>query len=122
MDVRDKIKSILKDTVIDLVNSDFNNIQVKLKGELTIDDIREELSYWDSITIPPDIAYEDINFYKYDDGSGYALEFDLWIDNQLSDLTISCVAILDRYEIYCILQSRIYTYYKFSCATNELLL
>jgi hypothetical protein len=98
MDVKNEIKSILKETVLDLVNRDFDNLQGKLKGELTIDDIKEELSYWGSITIPPDIAYEDVNFYKYDDGSGYALEFDLWIDNQQSDLTISCEAILDHNE------------------------
>ncbi|WP_419179317.1 DUF7668 domain-containing protein [Gottfriedia acidiceleris] len=30
-----------------------------------------------------------MNFYKYEDGSGYDLEFELWIDYQQSDLTIS---------------------------------
>ncbi|PEJ28302.1 hypothetical protein CN689_22365 [Peribacillus butanolivorans] len=96
MDIKDKIKSLLRQTVLDFVNGDFQEIQAKLIEQLTINDIKRELDYWGSLTIPPDFAYENVDYYKYDDGSGYALEFYLWIDNQQSDLTLSCEAILDQ--------------------------
>lgn len=96
MDIKNKIKSLLRETVIDFVQGDFNKIQTRLQNGLSISDLREELSYWSSLTIPPDAAYENVNFYKYDDGSGYALEFELWIDNQRSDLTLSCESIIDE--------------------------
>ncbi|MEC1526244.1 hypothetical protein P9D43_30205 [Neobacillus niacini] len=96
MDIKNKIKSLLKETVIDFVKGDFNKIRAKLQNELTISDLKEELSYWGSLTIPPDVAYEDVHFYKFDDGSGFALEFELWIDNQRSDLTLSCEAVIDE--------------------------
>ncbi|MFD2807268.1 hypothetical protein SAMN05216565_10346 [Litchfieldia salsa] len=84
------------ETVIDFVQGDFNKIQARLQNGLSISDLREELSNWDSITIPPDDAYENVHFYKYDDESGYALEFELWIDNHRSDLTLFCEAIIDE--------------------------
>jgi hypothetical protein len=96
MDIKNKIKSLLRETVLDFVQGDFNKIQAKLQNGLTISDLREELSYWGSLTIPPETAYENVYFYKYDDGSGYSLEFELWIDNQRSDLTLSCEAIIDK--------------------------
>ncbi|MGB2991947.1 MAG: hypothetical protein WBB47_04880 [Paenisporosarcina sp.] len=98
MNIKSKIKSLLRETVIDFVQGDFNKIQAKLQKGLSISDLKEELSYWDSLTIPPDAAYENVDFYKYDDGSGYALEFELWIDNQRSDLTLSCEALIDEYN------------------------
>jgi hypothetical protein len=95
MVIKNKIKSLLGDTVKDFVQGDFNKIQAKLQNGLSIGDLKEELSYRGLLTIPPDAAYENVHFYKYDDGSGYALEFELWIDNQRSDLTLSCEAIID---------------------------
>jgi hypothetical protein len=96
MDIKDKIKSLLRETVIDFVQGDFNKIEAKLQEGLSISDLKEELSYWGSLTIPPDSAYDNVHFYKYDDGSGYALEFELWIDNQRSDITLSCEVIIDE--------------------------
>ncbi|MFC4801794.1 hypothetical protein ACFPA1_20895 [Neobacillus sp. GCM10023253] len=96
MDIKNKIKSLLRETVIDFVQGDFNKIKAKLHNGLSISDLKEELSYCGLLTIPPDTAYENIHFYKYDDGSGYALEFELWINNQRSDLTLSCEAIIDE--------------------------
>jgi len=90
MDIQDKIKSLLRQTVLDFINGDFQEIQAKLIDKLTINSIIKELDYWGLLTIPPDFAYEKVDDYKYGDGSGYALEFDLWIDNKQSDLTLSC--------------------------------
>ncbi|WP_045523335.1 DUF7668 domain-containing protein [Neobacillus niacini] len=96
MEIKNNIMSLLRETVLDFVQGYFNKIQAKLKDGLTISDLREELSYWGSLTIPPDTAYENVYFYKYDDGSGYALEFELWVGNQRSDITLSCEAIIDE--------------------------
>jgi hypothetical protein len=98
MEVKNKIKSLLRETVLYFVQGDFNKIEATLQEGLTISNLREELSYWGVLTIPPDKAYENVYFYKYDDGSGYALEFELWIDNQRSDLTLSCEALIDGNE------------------------
>ncbi|RSD27797.1 DUF7668 domain-containing protein [Mesobacillus subterraneus] len=96
METKYKIKLLLRETILDLVKGDFINIQEKLQNGLTINDLREELSLWGTLTVPPDAAYENVAFYKYNDGSGYSLEFELWIDNQSSDLTLSCEALLDE--------------------------
>ena len=89
---------MLRETVLDFVNGDFKKIHPKLIDELTIEDIKEELNYWGSLTVPPEFAYETVYYYKYDEGSGYAIEFDLWVDNQQSDLTLSCEAVIDSYN------------------------
>lgn len=96
MDNKGHLLELLKETVTELVNEDFKIIKAKLRHNIDIEDIKEELSNWDSLTIPPETAYEKVVFYEYEDGSGFALEFELWIDNEESDLTLSCEAIVDE--------------------------
>jgi hypothetical protein len=96
VNIKKQLLELLKKTIVELVNSDFESIKKKLVNDIQLEDIKEELSYWDSLTIPPESAYEKVEFYEYDDGSGFALEFELWIDNEESDLTISCEAIIDK--------------------------
>ncbi|GGB43038.1 DUF7668 domain-containing protein [Fictibacillus barbaricus] len=96
MNIKKQLLELLKKTVVELVKSDFESIKAKLGNDIQLEDIKEELSYWDSLTIPPEYAYEKVEFYEYEDGSGLGLEFDLWIDNEVSDLTLSCEAILDK--------------------------
>ncbi|MFD4704136.1 hypothetical protein ACFWM3_04625 [Gottfriedia sp. NPDC058432] len=96
MNLKEKLSLLLKETVFDLVNKDFVKISSKLIKELAIEDIKEELNYWGTLTIPPDLAYKNINYIEYNYGEGYAMEFDLWIDNEESDLTLSCEAIIDQ--------------------------
>lgn len=100
--MKNKMKSLLKETVSELVRGDFNKIQERLQEDLTIDDLKDEMAYWGSLTIPPDTAYEKgINFIKYKDGSGYALEFELWVDYKQSDLTLSCSGLFNEdKEVY----------------------
>lgn len=105
MDIKNNIKSLLRETVKDFVQGDFIKIQPRLQNWLLISDLREELGYCGSLTIPPDAAYENVYIIKFDDGSGYALEFELWIDNQESDLTLSCEVLIDKNNninsVYC---------------------
>lgn len=79
MDIKEKLKLLLKEIVIDLVNGNYERIQMKLIEELEVEDLKEELSYWESLTMPHGQAFEKINFIEYEDGSGYAMEFKLWI-------------------------------------------
>lgn len=94
MTVKENLEFLLKQTVFDLVHGDLPKVQ--LRKELTIDDIKEELNHWGTLTLPPKMAYEKINYIKYNDGLGYAMEFELWVDNRQSDLTLSIEAILDQ--------------------------
>jgi hypothetical protein len=51
--------------------------------------IAEAISlYPGQLTTPPISAYEALDVYEYDDGSGYNLEFFLWVDQEPSDLII----------------------------------
>ena len=45
MNIKNKIKSLLRETVIDFVQGDFNKIQASLQNGLSISDLREELNY-----------------------------------------------------------------------------
>ncbi len=54
---------------------------------------REVEDYPGQITLPPDSAYQNIEVFPYDDGSGYGLDFSLWFDNKKSDLEIRVNAI-----------------------------
>ncbi len=51
MDIKEKLKLLLKEIVIDLVNGNYERIQMKLIEELEVEDLKEELSYWESLTI-----------------------------------------------------------------------
>lgn len=49
----------------------------------TIRITKEELNNWGEITTPPDSAFRnDLNYIEYKDGSGYVIEFELWINDQ----------------------------------------
>jgi hypothetical protein len=90
-------ESLLRETVLEIVAGDFEKISVKLIDGLTIEDIKEELNNWGEITTPPDSAFRnDLNYIEYNDGSGYVIEFELWINDQKSDLTLTCEAIIDK--------------------------
>ena len=51
MTVKENLEFLIKQTVFDLVHGDFPNIQ--LRKELTIEDIKEELNHWGTLTLPP---------------------------------------------------------------------
>ncbi|GGE94035.1 DUF7668 domain-containing protein [Hymenobacter cavernae] len=44
--------------------------------------------YPGQLTLPPVTAYDTMDVYGYDDGSGYLMEFFLWVDQKPSDLII----------------------------------
>jgi hypothetical protein len=61
---------------------------------------REIKDYPGQITLPPDYAYQNIDVYPYDNGSGYGLDFALWFDNERSDLEIRVNTIEVKGKLY----------------------
>lgn len=57
----------------------------RLRAKWMEDEIKD---YPGQITLPPDSAYQNIEVYPRDDGSGYGLDFALWFDDEKSDLEI----------------------------------
>ncbi|MDQ0899133.1 hypothetical protein [Paenibacillus sp. V4I7] len=53
MTTKEKLEFLLRETVFDLMDGDLIKIQTKLIEELTIEDIKEELNHWDTLTLPP---------------------------------------------------------------------
>ena len=52
------------------------------------------------LTVPPLSAYDTLDVYEYDNGSGYMLEFFLWIDQEPSDLIIKVDATWANNELH----------------------
>jgi hypothetical protein len=96
MKIKKQLLELLKITIGEFVNEDYEKLKLKLESDIDIVEIKEVLSHWDKLTTPPKSVYENTYFYKYEDGSGFALDFDLWIDDEESDLTLSCSVIVDE--------------------------
>lgn len=48
------------------------------------------MEYGGTITLPPDDVYESLEIIKVKNLPEYAIDFDLWINGEHSDLTLSC--------------------------------
>lgn len=58
---------------------------------LTAVEIEEAITEYDgTVTLPPEEAYEDIYVYPHDSSDGVSAGMYVWIDNEESDLTLSC--------------------------------
>lgn len=98
MSIDEMIKDILKVLVIDLVNGNYNDlIKDGRIVRLTEDEIKNVItSYRGQLTLPPEDAYDLVEIYQVNNSNQYAVDFDLWIDNQRSDLTLSITVCLDN--------------------------
>ena len=100
------IKDLLKNLVILLVMSKYKEIiKNKENGRLTEEEIKTAInSYPGVISLPPDSAYNSINIYAiYDDKTqARNIEFDLWYDNKVSDLTLEAVVYKTESGKFCI--------------------
>jgi hypothetical protein len=89
----DTIKQLLQNLVYLLVNSKFAEIEARQEnGRLSAGDIKKTLEdYPGAISFPPDSAYDSAYIYDVYDQTTEArkIEFDLWYDNTVSDLTLS---------------------------------
>lgn len=91
--MNDTIKQLLKNLVLLIVGAKFSEIVAREEnGRLSARDIEEAIKdYPGAISVPPESAYDDAYIYDvYDaDTEARKIEFDLWYDNESSDLTIS---------------------------------
>ncbi|ABC29088.1 hypothetical protein HCH_02262 [Hahella chejuensis KCTC 2396] len=89
----DKIKGLLESLVMLLVNSKFSEIVARNEnGRLSQSEIEAALSdYPGVISLPPESTYSSAYIYDiYDDVTeARRIEFDLWYDGEVSDLTLS---------------------------------
>ena len=103
MSIEQKIIVILKKLVSDLVDENYNKIfEYGYNGELTEEEIKKAVSeYGGVLTIPSDNAYytDSMNIIEIKKNTKYHIEFDLWIDNKRSDLTLICNVICENNNI-----------------------
>jgi hypothetical protein len=87
-----KIYSLLKSLVYDLVSGNFEQIEKLGKsGPFSASELKELIDeYGGKLTFPPDDDFANINRIKIDNEPEYAIEYELWIDNEKSDVTLSC--------------------------------
>lgn len=93
MALSDNIKIALNEIVDDIVKGDFSKLSSDGRiGKLSEDDIKSELlNYGGVVTIPPEDSYDRfLQVTQIRDTETYKAFFELWIDNERSDLTLIC--------------------------------
>ena len=93
MALNDNIKIALKKIILDIVKGDFDKLSSDGRiGKLSEDDIKNELlDYGGIVTIPTEDSYDRfLQVTQIRDTEKYKVFFELWIDNERSDLTLIC--------------------------------
>lgn len=89
----DVVKNLLKNLVTLLAHSQFTEIVARNEnGRLSRIEIETALKNYPGVmTLPPEQAYESVFVYDVYDVKTEArkIEFDLWFDDEVSDLTLS---------------------------------
>jgi hypothetical protein len=95
-----KIISLLEPLVRNLINKEYDFIyQSGMSGEYTAQEIEDFINeYGGVLTDPPDEDYENIEIYEIDDEPEYVIEYELWVDNEKSDLTLSATIRIEENE------------------------
>lgn len=100
MNIKKEISKIVNQLIFDLVSGDYEKlINDGRIGRLNKDEIFEAInSYPGKITMPPLKAFDDFDIYEVKNASKekWTLDFDLWYDNERSDLTLG--ATIERTE------------------------
>jgi hypothetical protein len=100
MIIKNEISKIVNQLIYDLVSGNYEKIENDGRiGRLNKDEVYEAItSYPGKITMPPTKAFEDFDIYEVKNASKekWTLDFDLWYDNEQSDLTLG--ATIERTE------------------------
>lgn len=82
---------VVKELVQRLIKKEYELIfQTGMSGEYTSKEIEELINeYGGKLTDPSVDDYEDMNIYETDDEQEYVIEYDLWVDGETSDLTLT---------------------------------
>jgi hypothetical protein len=93
------IAKLLRALVEDLVHGNYEEIKKKGRaGRLSREEIKEAIDdYPGKITLPPEESFKKFHRYEYDknneDEEGCLIEYELWYDQQESDLTLSATIV-----------------------------
>lgn len=85
-----EIRKITEKIVQFLVQGKFEEISNNYIGRLSREQIEESINdYPGTITDPSKNAYKELDIVKVDNEEYYMVDFDLWFDDEESDLTLS---------------------------------
>ncbi|PLR77521.1 hypothetical protein CU633_09990 [Bacillus sp. V3-13] len=86
------IIALLKPLVNSLVKGEYEFIQQSGRSGLyTAGELKDLIDdYGGKLTIPPEEDYENINIIAIDNEPEYVVEYELWVNGEKSDLTLSC--------------------------------
>ena len=100
MEEKDGILALLKPLVEDLASGKLALIvESGRSGPYTVAELEEQLDdYGGILTVPPEIDYQNLDLYEIDDEPEWVLEYDLWVDGEKSDLTLTCTVWLTDQE------------------------
>lgn len=86
------IIDLLIELVSDIVNKNFKKIEEESRnGCISISDLEKTLlNYGGVLTQPPQSDFVNVNIIQTIEPSEHFIEYELWFDNEKSDLTISC--------------------------------
>lgn len=92
-----ELSLFVKDLVEKLINQEYELLhQTGMCGEYTSKEIEELINeYGGTLTEASVEDYEDMAIYEIDDEPEYVIEYDLWVDGEKSDLTLTATI---RYE------------------------
>ena len=101
MSIEQKIKIQLKDLILDLVNGDYKKVILDGRNGGMPESVMIQIfkEYQGTITFPPNDAFSKLDICKITDSNRYSIVFDLWVDNQPSDLSLMCNAIQEDENI-----------------------
>jgi hypothetical protein len=103
----EKIIPILKLLVESLVEGEYSLIQLTGRsGPYTSEQLKELVEeYGGKLTIPPDEDYKNINIIEVEDEPEYFIEYELWVDGEKSDLTLSCTVQFTENEVTIMIEN-----------------
>ena len=88
-DVKETIRSLVKKLVEHKYEEIYHQDHDKAISVLEIQEAID--SYGQILSMPPDDAFDEIDIYETKDPSKVTVDFDLWFNNEKSDLTLSCI-------------------------------
>lgn len=92
MEEKDEILALLKPLVEDLVNGELELIkEAGRSGSYAVEELKEQLDIYGGIlTAPPEMVYQNLYLYEINDEPEWVVEYELWIEGEKSDLTLTC--------------------------------
>jgi hypothetical protein len=87
------LKNTLQNLLSLLVNGEYSEVyRLDVEKRLSAEEIAESIELWDGkLTMVPEAVLANAEVYETDFENEYYVDVDLWFDNEVSDLTLSCL-------------------------------